>query len=104
MRREPERGETFMNEEQRALVFQCAHRLRSRLMFIMLCSHTLKLDLRDVLTRDNEQEFQQMDRILDEAKAVLSILIRQVELSPAADPKAERAQLMGSRVESEPVT
>jgi hypothetical protein len=51
-------------------------------MFIMLCSHTLKLDLHDVLTQDNEREFQQMDRVLEETKAILNALLRQLEPEP----------------------
>ena len=94
-----------MTDEQRALIEQSAYRLRSRLTFIMLCSHTLKLDLRDVLTPDHELEFQQMDRILEEAKAVLNTLLKQLELEPkaATAPKGELPQLIGGRVEPDNV-
>ena len=90
-----------MTDEQRQLIHQCANRLRSRLMFIMLCSHTLKLDLHDVLTQDNEREFQQMDRVLEETKAVLNTLLRQIESEPNAmdAPKDDRSQLVGGRAD-----
>lgn len=71
-----------MTDEQRQLIHQSVNRLRSRLMFIMLCSHTLKLDLHDVLTQNNEREFQQMDRVLEETKAILNALLRQLEPEP----------------------
>jgi hypothetical protein len=89
-----------MTDEQRQLIHQSANRLRSRLMFIMLCSHTLKLDLHDVLTQDNEREFQQMDRVLEETKAILNTLLRQLEPEPKTDaPKDDCVQLTGGRAE-----
>ena len=90
-----------MTDEQRELIHQSAHRLRSRLTFIMLCSHTLKLDLRDVLTKDNEREFQQMDRVLEETKAVLNTLLKQLEPEPRpmATLNGDRSELIGVRVE-----
>jgi len=90
-----------MTDEQRQLIHQSANRLRSRLMFIMLCSHTLKLDLHDVLTQDNEREFQQMDRVLEETKAVLNTLLRQIEPEPNAmdAPKDDCSQLVGRRAD-----
>ena len=70
-------------------------------MFIMLCSHTLKLDLHDVLTQDNEREFQQMDRVLEETKAILNTLLRQLEPEPQTvdAPKGDSSQLTGGRAE-----
>ena len=90
-----------MTDEQRQLIHQSANRLRSRLMFIMLCSHTLKLDLHAVLTQDNEREFQQMDRVLEETKAVLNTLLRQIEPEPNAmdAPKDDCSQLVGGRAD-----
>ena len=90
-----------MTDEQRQLIHQSVNRLRSRLMFIMLCSHTLKLDLHDVLTQENEREFQQMDRVLEETKAVLNTLLRQLEPEPKAmdAPKGDSLQLIGGRGE-----
>lgn len=94
-----------MTDDERALIHQCAYRLRGRLTLIMLCSHTLKLDLGHVLTWDHKQEFQQMDRILEEAKALLSTLLRQLDAEPgAADaPTADPARLIGGGVEPESV-
>jgi hypothetical protein len=73
---------------------------------MMLCSHTLKLDLRDVLTRDHEKEFQQMDRILDEAKAVLNTLLKQLENDSIEAPSVKRdsARSVTARVQPTPVT
>ena len=90
-----------MTDEQRQLIHQSAGRLRSRLMFIMLCSHTLKLDLHDVLTQDNEREFQQMDRVLEETKAILNTLLRQLEPEPktADASKGDCSELTGDRAE-----
>ena len=59
---------TLMNDNQRQVIRDSAHRLRSRLTFIMLCSHTLKLDLHDVLSLKHENEFHKMDRVLEEIK------------------------------------
>lgn len=90
-----------MTDEQRQLIHQSANRLRSRLMFIMLCSHTLKLDLHDVLTQDNEREFQQMDRVLEETKAILNTLLRQLEPEPQTvdAPKGDCSQFVGGWAE-----
>jgi hypothetical protein len=90
-----------MTDEKRELIDQSAYRLRNQLTFIMLCSDTLKLDLRDVLTREHEQEFQRMDRILQETKAVLNTLLQQLELKPRAIATANGngSQLIGGRVE-----
>jgi len=91
-----------MTDEQRQLIHQSAGRLRSRLMFIMLCSHTLKHDLHDVLTQDNEREFQQMDRVLEETKAILNTLLRQLEPEPktADAPKDDCPQCTGGWAET----
>ncbi len=90
-----------MTDEKRELIHQSAHRLRNRLTIIMLCSDTLKMSLHDVLTREHEQEFQRMDRILQETKAVLNTLLRQLELEPGAIATAngDGSQLIGGRVE-----
>jgi signal transduction histidine kinase len=90
-----------MTDEKRELIDQSAHRLRNRLMFIMLCSDTLKLDLQDVLTREHERVFQRMDRILEETKAVLNTLLQQFELEPRAieAPNGCGSQLIGGLVQ-----
>ena len=90
-----------MTDEQRELIHQSVHRLRNRLTCIMLCSDTLKMDLHDALTR--EQVFQRMDRILQETKAVLNTLLRQIELDPraGANPNDDGSHLIGGRVESD---
>lgn len=69
--------------------------------FIVLCSDLLKLDLRDVLTQENEQEFQRMDRLLQETQAVLNALLRRLELEPraVAAPNGDGSQLTSGRVE-----
>ena len=90
-----------MTDEKRELIDQSAYRLRNQLTFIMLCSDTLKLDLRDVLTREHEQEFQRMDRILQETNAVLNTQLQQLELEPRtiATANGNGSQLIGGRVE-----
>jgi len=90
-----------MTDEQRELIHHAAHRLRNRLTFLMLCSDTLKLDLHDVLTCEHEQEFQRMDRILQETNAVLNTLLQQFELEPRAieAPNGYGSQLIGGRVQ-----
>ena len=90
-----------MTDERRELIHQSAHRLRSRLTFVMLCSHTLKLDLRDVLTEDNEREFQEMDRVLEETKTVLNTLLKQLDPEPKAitAPNGDRSELIGVRIQ-----
>jgi hypothetical protein len=93
-----------MTDGQRALIYQSAYRLRSRLTLMMLCSHTLKLDLRDVLTRDHDKEFQQMDRILDEAKAVLNTLLRQLEHEPTEAPSTHRNSMKPRNGRVEPAS
>jgi hypothetical protein len=68
-----------MTDDQRKAIRDSAHQLRSRLTFIMLCSHTLKLDLHDALSLKHEEEFHKMDIVLEETKAVLNTLLRQCE-------------------------
>jgi hypothetical protein len=90
-----------MTDEKRELIDQSAYRLRNQLTFLMLCSDTLKLDLHDVLSREHKQEFQRMDRILQETKAALNTLLRQLDLEPRAIVTANGngSQLIGCRVE-----
>ena len=92
-----------MNDIERKAIRDSAHRLRSRLTFIMLCSHTLKLDLRDVLTCEHEEEFHKMDSVLEETKAVLNTLLKQFEQlsKKAAIPTGDEARIIGARTESE---
>ena len=90
-----------MTDEQRKVSLQSAHRLRNRLTFIMLCSDTLKLELRGVLSRQHEQEFQEMDRVIEETKALLNTLLRQFDLEPRVSATSNGAcsQLIGGPVE-----
>jgi len=90
-----------MTDEKKKLIDQSAYRLRNQLTFIMLCCDTLKLDLHDVLTREHKQEFQRMDRILQETKAALNTLLQQLELEPKviATANGNGSQLIGCRVE-----
>ena len=92
-----------MNDNQRNAVRDSAHRLRSRLTFIMLCSHTLKLDLRDVLTCEHEAEFHKMDSVLEETKAVLNTLLRQFEqlAKKAAIPTGDDGEIIGACTDSQ---
>jgi signal transduction histidine kinase len=68
-----------MTEERRQLIRDSAHRLRSRLTYILLCAHTLKLDLRDKLSSAQSAEFQQLHSVVEETKAVLQTLLKQLE-------------------------
>jgi signal transduction histidine kinase len=90
-----------MTDEKRELIHQSAHRLRNRLTCIMLCSDRLKMDLHDVLIPEHEQVFQRMDRILQETKADLNTLLRQLELEPRAGAASngDGSRLIGDRVE-----
>jgi hypothetical protein len=92
-----------MTDDQRKAIRDSAHQLRSRLTFIMLCSHTLKLDLHDALSLKHEEEFHKMDIVLEETKAVLNTLLRQCEQLPAktAIQTGGDARIIGARSESE---
>ena len=95
-----------MNDDPRKAIRDSAHRLRSRLTFIMLCSHMLKLDLRDVLSLKHEAEFHKMDLVLEETKAVLNTLLRQCEQLPTkiAIRNGDETRIIGARTESEVAT
>ena len=92
-----------MNDNQRQAIRDSAHRLRSRLTFIMLCSHALKLDLNDVLSLKHEEEFHKMDRVLEEIKTVLDALLKQFEQPPkdTATPAGDEAAKIGACTESQ---
>ena len=89
-----------MTNEQRELIHQSAHLLRNRLTFIMLCSDKLKIDLRDVSTREHEQVFQRMDRVLQETKTELNTLLRELGLEPRSLPtsNSDGSQINGGRI------
>jgi hypothetical protein len=62
-----------MTEELRQLIRDSAHRLRSRLTYILLCAHTLKLDLRGNLSSAQLAEFQQLDSVVEETSGVAGL-------------------------------
>lgn len=68
-----------MTDKQRQTIRDSAHLLRSRLTYLLLCSHALKLDLAGKLSHDQEAEFQQLDTVLEETKATLQIFLKQIE-------------------------
>ena len=92
-----------MNDNQREAIRDSARGLRSRLTFIMLCSHALKLDLHDVLSLKHEDEFRKMDRVLEEIKTVLNALLKQFEQLPneAAIPTGNEAAIIGACTDSQ---
>ena len=92
-----------MNDNQRQTIRDSARRLRSRLTFIMLCSHALKLDLHDVLSLKHEEEFHKMDRVLEEIKTVLDALLKQFEQPPkeTATPAGDEAAIIGACTDSQ---
>jgi len=71
-----------MTENQRQVIHDCAHRLRSRLTYIMLCSHTMKLDLHNRLSSEHEEEFRKMADALEATRRDLNILLKQFEKTP----------------------
>jgi hypothetical protein len=68
----------------------------------MLCSHALKLDLRDVLSLKQEEEFHKMDSVLEEIKTVLNALLKHFEQPPkeAAIPAGDNTEMIGARTNS----
>ena len=92
-----------MNDSQRKTIRDSAHRLRSRLTFIMLCSHALKLDLHDVLSLKHEEEFDRMDRVLEEIKTVLNALLKHFEQPPkeGAIPAGDNTEIIGACTDSQ---
>lgn len=91
-----------MNDNQRQVIRDSAHRLRSGLTYVMLCSHTLKLDLRDVLSPRHAEEFRKMASVLEETKAVLNALLMPFEQLPrkAVTPASGDGLMIGVRTES----
>jgi hypothetical protein len=72
-------GEAPMTDQRRQAIRESAHRLRSRLTYLLLCSHGLKSDLRGKLTPNELAEFQQLANVLEETKAVLQALLKELE-------------------------
>jgi hypothetical protein len=68
-----------MTDDQRQVIRDSAHCLRSRLTYIMLWSRTLQLDLHDVLSSKHEAEFHKMDLVLEETQTALNRLLKQCE-------------------------
>jgi hypothetical protein len=68
-----------MTEQRRQAARDSAHRLRSRLTYLLLCSHTLKSDLRDRLSAEERAELQQLEGVVHETKALLQTLLKQFE-------------------------
>jgi hypothetical protein len=65
-----------MTEPQRQHIRDCAHRLRSRLTYIMLCSHTLRLDLGAVLSQAHDEDFARMADALEATCSDLNLLLK----------------------------
>jgi len=95
-----------MTDEKRELIHQSAHRLRNRMTFVTLCADLLKLDLRDVLTREHEQEFERLDRLLQETQAVLNTLLRQLEFEPriTATTNGDASCFINGRIDPDSAT
>jgi hypothetical protein len=90
-----------MTDKQRQAIRDSAHLLRSRLTYLLLCSHALKSDLADKLSNNQEPEFQQLDTVLEETKATLQILLKQLEPELAARSIKECAvEMIGLPAES----
>jgi hypothetical protein len=92
-----------MNDNQRNAIRDSAQRLRSRLTYIMLCSHALKLDLRGVLSLKHQEEFDKMDSVLEEIKTVLNALPKHFEQpSKKTDiPTGDEGEIIGARTDSQ---
>ena len=87
-----------MKNVRRETAREAAHRVRSRLTFVLLCSHTLQLDLRERLKPEHHEQFRQMDRALEETRAALRKCLREVERrpSPPLKPSADPTQWVGA--------
>jgi hypothetical protein len=68
-----------MTEQRRQTIRDSAHCLRSRLTYILLCSHTLRAQLGGKLSSADVAEFQQLDNVLEETKTTLQKFLRQLE-------------------------
>jgi hypothetical protein len=92
-----------MNDNERNAIRDSTRRLRSRLTYIMLCSYALRLDLRDVLSIKQEEEFDKMDSVLEEIKTVLNALLKHFEPLPkkAAIPAGDNTEIIGACTDSQ---
>jgi len=92
-----------MTENQRQLIRDCAHRLRSRLTYVMLCSHTIKLDLHNLLSREHEEDFRKMAEAPEATRRDLNTLLKQFDQIPqkAEVPDGDEPQTIGAHTESE---
>jgi hypothetical protein len=65
-----------MTEYQQQCMRDCAHRLRSRLSYIMLCSHTLRLDLGARLSPAHDEDFTRIADALEATRSDLNSLLK----------------------------
>jgi hypothetical protein len=85
-----------MTEQRSQAIRESAHRLRSHLTYILLGTYTLRSDLRCKLSPKELAEFQQLDNVLEETKAVLQKLLKQLEPELKARPiKDADVQMLG---------
>jgi hypothetical protein len=95
-------GEAPMTDQRRQAIRESAHRLRSRLTYLLLCSHGLRSDLRGKLTHNELAEFQQLANVLEETKAVLQALLKELEPELRARvTKPDDVQMIGLSTASE---
>jgi hypothetical protein len=86
-----------MDEHRRQAARDSVHTLRSRLTYLLLCSHALQVQLHSRLSAQEQADLRQLAAVVEDTKAALQTLLKQLEPELKFAGPADRGEVIQAR-------
>jgi hypothetical protein len=86
-----------MDEERRQAARDSVHTLRSRLTYLLLCSHALQVQLHSRLSAQEQADLRQLAAVVEDTKAALQTLLKQLEPELKFETAGDRGEVIEIR-------